>query len=397
MVACSRSESVPADTHTVEVTGTAGAYKHATLQERYEPGYVHVHGSRPQEITYTLTLDDGTSPRTIPLEKHGGWGDTTPERMALLRQGQMELRLAPDGHALAFSVVKGEGFRYVGLDTTGAPLFCPHVTFGRGASGDVWAVAPTTRDLALGILGASTGTPSAHLPAPSARIDDEFIAATAYACALPSDPALSRALAQAVAMQDSPVTNDTTVDPLVSCVEQRAKDDVAVRALLEPAVSAQATAMEHAAMRSARALSASDDVAVADGLAAALALPAASRAGAEGGCWLRATLAWALARVTTTRRAASPASLEALLVVARTPDPCAATGGLGGIAARVYAVRGLAAIDDPRSRAALRDLAAECEAGTVQWPAGFARFNEGFSRAPGVGCWARAALQRPRL
>jgi hypothetical protein len=390
---CSRTASVPADSHTVEVTSAVGPYKHVTLQERFTSGYVHVHGSRPDEVKYTLTMDEGTSQQTIPLETHGGWGDTPPARMELLREGTMALHMAPDGHALALALARGDPFRYVGLDTSGAPLFCQHVTFVASTSGDVWAAAPTTRELALGILAASRSLPSPHLPDPAARIDDEFVAATGYACAHSSEPAMSQALARAVAMQDSPVTVDASVDPLVSCVESLARADAAVRATLEPVVSAQAPSMEHAAMRSARALSTSDDPVVADTVAAALAQPAATRAGAEGGCWLRGTLSWALARVTTTRRAASAASINALVTVARTLDPCPAEA-LGGMAARVYAVRGLAVLTDPRAGAALRALAAECEAGLPEWPAGFTRFNEGYSRAHDVGCWARVALQQ---
>jgi hypothetical protein len=72
-----------------------------------------------------------------------------------LAHESFELVFAPDGHALALSSDKGETWDVVALDA-GEPLHCMHLSLPSksGDGDDIWAAAPSTRDLALRLLSA---------------------------------------------------------------------------------------------------------------------------------------------------------------------------------------------------------------------------------------------------
>jgi hypothetical protein len=76
--------------------------------------------------------------------------------------------------------------------------------------------------------------------------------------------------------------------------------------------------------------------------------------------------------VTTQRHAASEAVRDTLIQLTTRQTSCLQAGNLAGIAARVYAVRGLAALSDPAAHQALEELGrGGCSEELPAWPAKF--------------------------
>jgi hypothetical protein len=153
----------------------------------------HLVGGRWERgwTSLVLVLEDGEQVWRCSV----GSGESTPRAM---------LRFAPDGHALALSLNRGETWFYVGLDVGDGALVCHHVEL---ATAELWSGVPETRALVLEILASSDerwmegrchARPSTGFPHHMPRVDAEYWTALEYALARPEDPALRRAVLEAL-------------------------------------------------------------------------------------------------------------------------------------------------------------------------------------------------------
>jgi hypothetical protein len=381
---------------------SSAAGRQATVGMTYSPGFSSLHSGYSERVTYWLELTGPGGVHKGQLDQFfvdTGVGsvekvmaDVPRAEFEALKRTKPRVSIAGDGHALAVSRDGGTWYRYVALDAGEKPLYCHHLTFGPDASGDLWRTAPRTRDLVLGILQTrSDRRPSPHLVslAPSDPFRDEFDGARAFACAS-NDAELRAAVVSAAVLPGEQIATSAVIDPLVACVAEIAREDAGVRKTLVAEVAARKPAFQGQMERAALALGATSDKDAQEALADALrALPSE-----PDSCYLRAAVAWSLASITANRGQASKAVVAALAETAQGADTC--PDALGGKWARVYAVRGLAAVGAAGAQS-LRALARpECATPLPSWPKGFEHWREDTLGNEDVACWARAALA-PRV
>ncbi|HEV8320167.1 MAG TPA: hypothetical protein VG389_01030 [Myxococcota bacterium] len=399
-----RTRPAVRDASPTVVAPPGGRYRSARVRVDYRAGGSTLTSGWSDVVTHTLILGAAAGETSFVLDEFplgGGPGDSATDELIAMVDAQFTLRFAPDGHALALSTDGGHVFRYAALDAGEHLLYCRRYTFA-GEGDDLWASAPTTRAIALEILG--TVAPPAVSAHPSAdhaltRWEREAEAAAGVVCAHRDDAALALALAHAVVERAHPFwlasTGPASPQPAaLACLGDAARLYPAVSRILVDVLLAadreELEGREHAA----EALGRAADADTQDVLARVATGPMPAPASGVPTCWLRGKLAWALASVTTRRHAASDAAFTALTALASAPGPC--PDEPAGKMARIAAVRGLAALADPRARAALTALAPEsCPGELPPWPAEFAYFNEpeGGGDFP-IACWARAALAR---
>jgi len=377
---------------------SAAAGRQATVSMVYVPGFAGWHSGYPKRVIYQLALTGPRGEYKGELE-HFFVDDfeESPDELMIdvplaefeaMKMTKPRVSMAADGHALAVSRDGGIRYRYVALDAGDTPLYCHHLTFGADVSGDVWRSAPVTRDLVLGILRArSDESPSPHLVslAPSDPFLEEFLGAMAFACA-GHDAELRAAVVSAAINPGEQVRLTKVVDPLVACVTAIVKEDAAAKAALVAEVAAKNPAHRDQMERAALGLGATSDKDAQEALADALrAFPWDA-----DNCSVQAAVAWSLARITANRGMASKPVVAALVETARGGDTC--PDHVWGKWARVYAVRGLAAVGAAGTQT-LRALAQpECETPVPSWPKGFEHWQEDTLGNEDTACWARAAL-----
>jgi hypothetical protein len=387
--------AAPSDSH----------WKHAFVAVHYEPG--NPSWSWAAKANHILWLNDGHTDYSVSLASRsikwvtleGQWDDffTWVDSVNYL------LQFAPDGHAIIFSSDKGANWNYIALDAGEKPVVCPHLTFSSVApAGDPWPNAPTTRALMSGILATS---PAANKSRPQHLHENisergweqgEFEAAVRFVCARLEDGELRKALVEAV-VRPGMVFTWIWADPdfveFTECLGRIASADSQARSTFVATVLAPDPEQELYGQRenAAEGLARTGDAAAQEAIARALLRELSQHRDEPSPCRFRGELAWALARITSSRRVASPVVVEALEAVVTSPDVCQSWSA--GPLSRVHAIRGLAALNSPEAR---RFLEARARAGCeVQWPTQFRIWTEvDLTGELDPACWASAALAR---
>lgn len=382
-------------------------WKRAYVAVHYEPG--NPRWSWAAKANHILWLNDGHTDYSVPLGDRaikwvtleGQWDDF----FAWVDSVNYLLQFAPDGHAIIFSTDNGGQWNYVALDAGEKPVACMHLTFASAVpAGDPWPKAPTTRALMLEILASSAAEQNApqHLDSSNQGWEEEeFEAAMRFVCAHPDDGELQKALVEAVVrpgMGFMWIWSDPDFIEFTECVGRVAGADRQARSIFIATLLAPDPKQELYGQRenAAEGLARTGDATAQEALARALLGELSQHRDDPGPCRFRGELAWALARITSSRRVASPVVVEALEAVVASPDVC--RWWSAGSISRVHAIRGLAAINSAEARRFLAARAREgCE---VQWPAEFRIWKEvDLAGELDAACWASAAqrsLQRPR-
>ncbi len=325
------------------------------------------------------------------------WGEDYGDFLAWTDRPRYELRLAPDGHALALSE-DGARWSYVALDVPDELFVCFHT---RVEAREPFDALPTTRALAREILASARRADGRVVGHPSddgaGWSDGELRGALRYACAHLDDAALGRDVASALVREgmSAAIWDLPTRAKVVACLGAFARRDEAVqKTLVDTLERAPAAALEQRAF-AAEGLAALADETAQRVLAADLDWRVRSRPRFSE-CDLAAREAWALAEVTERRRAA-PREVEATLAsLARSDVTCVGDATMEVV--RAQSVRALAALTDAPARSTIDALATRCSGATPAWPKSFDNEWEvadprDWSVAP-VGCWAAAARAR---
>lgn len=367
-------------------------YGRAQVISRYEPGDPRYSWAARAE--HTLVLDDGGAGREIQVGYRSIiWPNYTSQWKGFLEWADgthYTISFAPDGHALGVSSDDGTRFHYVALDLP-TPTICPHRTFALP-----WLNAPSTRTLVLEILASSRGDAAAHTDQGGQSIAPaELSAAWRYACDRPTDDELAAALVRAATRRGIELWlgSDPDWEALEECLGRLSSARRALHHELLATVASPDVEEDYFLQRgtAAGALAASDgDSAAQDAVARALLSEVARPGELPRACELRAQLAFALARITTSRRAASAVTVAALEAIVLAPEECRSNAS--GRIARVHGIRGLAAIPDREARAFLERLAQP--GGSVAWPTEFRRWKEiDVVDELDPACWAATALR----
>lgn len=353
------------------------------------------------------------------------WGEEPGPFLDWSDRTRWELRLAPDGHALAISDDAGAHWGYVALDVPrrptaiappdGAPpappsppgpppgspddepFACLHL---RAAGSDPWAVLPTTHALTRAILMTSVegGRAVGHPSEEGSGFDpSELRGALRFACAHPEDAALGRDVAAALLRDriSASIWDLPTRTKVVACLGAFARADAGTRDALLAVLQAAAPRSLEARSWAAEGLAGVSDASVQRALALDLERLMAERP-RFGQCDLAAREAWALAAVTAARREAPPEVEQTALRLVKSELGC--LGGPTMDLVRAHLVRALAALPTAGARAATDALAVSCGAALPRWPDGFENEWEVASKSdwtvPSAACWAAAARAR---
>lgn len=223
-----------------QTSSKAGPWRLATVSTIYEPRKTNYQA----RVVHFLVLEGPSGEHRAALDELFVWGaggartrrDLDLPEFERMKKTRPIARLAPDGHALAWSRDGGKKYHYVALDAGDAPFACLHVEFG--SVDDPWLGAPKTRDLVLGIL--RTGLPggdSTHAPPDPVvgEFDSELGRAAAYACERKTDPEFALAVVNALVAPGERFVSSSVLDRLIACAADAAKADPNVRKVLDSA------------------------------------------------------------------------------------------------------------------------------------------------------------------
>lgn len=392
VLACGGDEAYTRTSETVSAPADA-RWQRATAIVRFEPRRSGVHASQSAEVVLSVRLEGAGASEDVVLDAYleggEGPGDTPRATFEQLKDPKLALAFSPDGGALGVSVDGGATHRIVSF-VDEEPLYCAHATF----DGD-WSQAPSHRELVLEIFASAdppVGSGRLHLepgehPRGRFRFQRELALARAHACARLDDAELRRAVLSALVLPGTQLSGSSAdEDELVACATKAVADHPADQIILVDALTGAAPDQR---ARAARALVDGGDARARDAIAAVLdeLPPACTEADASciGEHVVQASLAWAVAKISSRLGASSDAAREALVAASSSTHPVT----------RAHAVRGLAVAPDEQATARLQAIAAEpCDAPLPRWDATIAPFNRLHPEPHAAACLARAALAR---
>lgn len=332
---------------------------------KYIKGHDNFHSGVPSEVVYVVALDRRGERREVEFERFSdGYLGTPKEELARAAKASMAIAFAPDGHALSVSTDGGKSFAYVVLDEGDAPFVC--LTHAPSST-----IAPT-RDLVVSTLRESALGEKKPLC--------DLKATVRYTCAHKADAELTRAFAEAYTR--APELVGETLDEILGCLRDIARDDAGVRTVLLAGLTGRASTASQIAVALDRSSDPEVQAALAAALTANLTLPAPDHEASL----LREHLAWSLASITARRRDATAPARAALIALARSGE-----GDEGSAKhARVYAVGALAALG-PEEHAVLEELAKPCAEAAIPWALPAEPMAYGRIEARSVACFAKDA------
>jgi hypothetical protein len=321
--------------------------------------------------------------------------NTSPE-YSTMASAKYTLVVAPDGHAIAFSM-DNSSWDVARLDT-GAEIFLDLLSPVTATSADVLSKASTATAVQDFLRRAERGDYDKKYSLYRHKFKKGLVGAVSYACHAPSDRVARATLGRYAFGTPAHEMGDfwmTLTQALADCAGDIAVSDPATMALLRKGLVPTPKKGRWEGCVGPRdivllALSRAKDSATQEMLAEYLTTYRANQPYCD-----HDVDTWALARITSTLRSAPPKTLSLLLEVAEHAVPGKYPDGLSSRSVS-SAIRGLAVLSDPRAKSVLKRAAKTkgCDDMPDKLPP-FVNYEldylEGYDGMP--RCWAGLALK----